>query len=380
MPAAIRHEQADGLREAMRAGAQWPGRQPQQSAHQQRCGDDAGQPPPGGLIEREAERGGAVADQREPHCSRPRARCRRRCPPRRRNGRAARRTRSRRRRPSASRAAATIVSSRAKKAGDMRLCQHMRGQAEREPDQRLRGRGGVGRREGAMLEQQPHDRLAQHDQAERRGQRQPDRKLERARFRMRDDGLCRRPAARASARGSAPFPSRRRRCRAAARSGDWRNRATIPPTARTDAMIAPATISNCGAELATMPGSARARKPRISASKVTRSGVAMRSPRRRTRISSCSRPAAPTVAARASAANARIRRGAMKNTIITAISAMLNSSGENAVSDEARLRARQRQQHGRGAGKGEIRQHQPRIGRPRAAASRVRRIPAPARR
>ena len=44
---------------------------------------------------------------------------------------------------------------------------------------------------------------------------------------------------------------------------------------------------------------------------------------------------------------------------MTAISAMLNSSGENAVSAEAPLRARQRQQHRGGAGEGEIGQHQP---------------------
>ena len=36
-------------------------------------------------------------------------------------------------------------------------------------DARLRGRSRIGRSEGAMLEQQSHDRLAEHDQAERRG-------------------------------------------------------------------------------------------------------------------------------------------------------------------------------------------------------------------
>ena len=49
-------------------------------------------------------------------------------------------------------------------------------------------------------------------------------------------------------------------------------------------MIAPATTSNCGPALAIMPGIALAKKPRISASNETRSGVAMRSPRRSTRI------------------------------------------------------------------------------------------------
>ncbi len=41
-------------------------------------------------------------------------------------------------------------------------------------------------------------------------------------------------------------------------------------------MIAPATISHCGPELAIMPGMALAKKPRISLSKLIRSGVASR--------------------------------------------------------------------------------------------------------
>ena len=58
----------------------------------------------------------------------------------------------------------------------------MGGQAERKPDQRLRGGGGIGGGEGAVLEQHPHHGLAQHDQSERRRQRQPDREFEAARF------------------------------------------------------------------------------------------------------------------------------------------------------------------------------------------------------
>ena len=114
-----------------------------------------------------------------------------------------------------------------------RLDQHMRGQAERQPHQRLRGGRGIGCGEGAVLEQHPHDRLAQHDQAERRRQRQPDRKFERRAIRHARSHAYRRRAPRASFRESAPCPWRRRRCRAAVRSGGWRNRATIPPTAMT---------------------------------------------------------------------------------------------------------------------------------------------------
>ena len=96
--------------------------------------------------------------------------------------------------------------------------------------------------------------------------------------------------------------------------------------------MAPATIKSCGAALAIMPGSARPRKPRISASNDTRSGVATRSPRRSTSTSNCSRPAMPTVAASDIAATPHLAAARANSTIITAISAMLNSSGENAVS------------------------------------------------
>ena len=68
---------------------------------------------------------------------------------------------------------------------------------------------------------------------ERRRQRQPDREFQPARFRMRHRMRGRRRAARGSVPAPARCPSRRRRCRAAVRSGDWRNRATTPPTATT---------------------------------------------------------------------------------------------------------------------------------------------------
>ena len=54
----------------------------------------------------------------------------------------------------------------------------MAGQAEREQGQRPRGRLRFGRGEGAVLEQQPHDRLAEHDQSERCRQRQSDREFQ----------------------------------------------------------------------------------------------------------------------------------------------------------------------------------------------------------
>ena len=47
-------------------------------------------------------------------------------------------------------------------------------------------------------------------------------------------------------------------------------------------MIAPATMSSCGALDAIMPGTALPRKPRISLSNEIRNGVAMLSPRRST--------------------------------------------------------------------------------------------------
>ena len=80
-----------------------------------------------------------------------------------------------------------------------------------------------------------------------------------------------------------------------------------------------------------MPGIAWPKKPRISALREMRNGVATLPPRRNTRIESCSSPAMPTVAAMTGAAKAASCRQKI-SAIITAISAMLNSSGENAVS------------------------------------------------
>jgi hypothetical protein len=96
-------------------------------------------------------------------------------------------------------------------------------------------------------------------------------------------------------------------------------------------MIAAAIISSWGPLLATMPGMAFAKKPRMSLSNETRKGAVALSPRRRIRISSCKSPAMPTIAARISAARAASCRQ-NSSTAITAISAMLNSSGEKAVS------------------------------------------------
>ena len=61
------------------------------------------------------------------------------------------------------------------------LDQHVSGQRERQPHQRLRGGRGVDGGERAVLEQRAHDRFAQHDQAQRRRQREPNRELEPAR-------------------------------------------------------------------------------------------------------------------------------------------------------------------------------------------------------
>ena len=80
-----------------------------------------------------------------------------------------------------------------------------------------------------------------------------------------------------------------------------------------------------------MPGIALARKPRISASKDTRSGVAMLPPRRRTRIEQLQQSGDADGGGDRKRGMRRILRE-RSETIITAISAMLNNSGENAVS------------------------------------------------
>jgi hypothetical protein len=99
-----------------------------------------------------------------------------------------------------------------------------------------------------------------------------------------------------------------------------------------DAMMAPPTTSNCGPPFAIMPGIALPRKPRMSASKAMRSGVAtLPPPRRNSRINSCNSPAMPTVAAMIVAAWAASCRQP-SSAVITDISATLNNSGENAVS------------------------------------------------
>ena len=96
-------------------------------------------------------------------------------------------------------------------------------------------------------------------------------------------------------------------------------------------MIAPTTISNCGALVAIIPGTALAKKPQISLSKENRSGVATSAPRSNISVVICNRPATPTVAAMICAASAAPGCES-SSAAMTAISAMLNSSGENAVS------------------------------------------------
>ena len=96
-------------------------------------------------------------------------------------------------------------------------------------------------------------------------------------------------------------------------------------------MIAPATISNCGPALAAMPGIALAIKPRMEASNATRKGVATPAPWPIARIDNCNKPAMPTVEAIASAARLASCRQT-NSAAMTEISAMLNNSGENAVS------------------------------------------------
>ena len=110
-----------------------------------------------------------------------------------------------------------------------------------------------------------------------------------------------------------------------------------------------------------MPGIARARKPRISASKETRSGVAIVSPRRNASTRSCSSPATPTVAASANATKPASARATI-SAIMTAIKAALNSSGENAVTKNRPCALASASSTVAGPGKGEIGQHQPGVG------------------
>ena len=99
-----------------------------------------------------------------------------------------------------------IVSSRAKNAGDSAFTSTWAGSASVSHISARGRRRGVISGEGAVLEQQPHDRLAEHDQPERCRQRQANREFEAARFRMRNGGAIRTPAPRASIPGSAPVP------------------------------------------------------------------------------------------------------------------------------------------------------------------------------
>ena len=97
-----------------------------------------------------------------------------------------------------------------------------------------------------------------------------------------------------------------------------------------DATIAPAIISHCGPDDATMPGPTFANSARIGASNATRNGDAMVRPDN-ANVTSCKNPAMPTVAAITKAASpASTRRS--NRIAITAINATLNKSGENAVS------------------------------------------------
>ena len=90
-------------------------------------------------------------------------------------------------------------------------------------------------------------------------------------------------------------------------------------------MIAPATTSSCGPELATMPGTHGSKKLRISPSNVTRSGVAMRSPPAQDEDQQLQEAGdADGRRKRPAAKPASLR--SRKSAIITAISAMLNKA------------------------------------------------------
>ena len=103
------------------------------------------------------------------------------------------------------------------------------------------------------------------------------------------------------ARQPAPAPCRwrRRRCRAAIRSGGWQNRATTPRPATPTRCIAPAIIEQLRHAARDHAGQRLPQKRRASrGSNEMRSGVAMLPPRRRRSDQpSCSSPAMPTAPA-----------------------------------------------------------------------------------
>ena len=160
-----------------------------------------------------------------------------------------------------------VVSPRAKKAGDSALTSTWAGRpsASNASACAVTAVSLSGKR--AVLEQRPHDRFAQHDQSERCGQSQANREFERA-------GFCRAGEACRRRDGTGQF----RHQHGAHGDADDAERqldqavGEIQPRHRRgddDAMIAPAMISNCGPELATMPAIPLRKKPRIGASNDT---------------------------------------------------------------------------------------------------------------
>ena len=305
-------------------------------------------------------RRGAAADQQRPHCSRPPS------------ATAAATPLAPNRRPSGSAATSATPSAdqrgaqrrRGVFAGEerrrQRLHQHLRRQAERQQRQRLRGRRGVGGAERAVLEQQLHDRLAQHDQPERRRQRQ------------------RRAPVPALRGGSAPAPPRSSPRTARDNSGTSTAPIATPtmPSGSSisrlakyshdtaegcdDATIAPATISNCGPELAIMPGTAW-RGTRASARRTTRAAASRAARRGASQHRQLQQPGDADGRGEQQRRLGLASRRQINSATVTPISAQVEQQRRERGQRDVALRVEQPHHHRDRAGEGEIGQHQPGI-------------------
>ena len=219
---------------------------------------------------------------------------------------------------------------------------------------------------------------AEHDQAERRRQRQSDGEFEAAQFRMRNGSSI------ITANGSCHFRHQHRAhgdAHDAERQFDQavgeiqpryrRRRGRGDDGAGHHQQLRRAAGDHAGDRLAEKAAHFAVERNRAAAWRCCR--------RARPASDNCSSPAMPTVAAMISAASTASCRHA-SSAAIAAISATLNSSGENAVSAKRALRVQQRHHHRHRSGKGEIRQHQPGVVDGELQRLRCPQSPAPARR
>ncbi len=299
------------------------------------------------------------------------ARCRRRCRRRHRHGRAPAPGRSRPQIPSTSPISGVNVSSRAKKDGDSALTSTWAGRASASHISACAVAAVSAAVKAPCSNSIRTMGSREHDQSQRRRQCQADGKFERARLRHARPRCGRRRAPRASVPAPARHPWRRRQCRAAIRSGGWRNTATIPPPAMTTRSRRRRRQAIAGLRWRSCRGSP-CRESRASRRR-TRCAAASRVPpsRRQTRI----RVQQPGDADR----GRHHQRGKGQDPVASpaarssrTISAMLNRSGENAVSAKRPCAFNTVIITVTGPGKSEIGQHQAGIVDRPVAASDVR--------